>query len=169
MTTAARGSHVFPSQFSISPWRFLFSLPLFFLPVSRVIFLLGSSPAPVTPRDRRKWNSPLGSRSIALLFNFLSPSPRLDSHFAYTVDSRSNEIASDEFLLLKNKFWFPFIDNSLYIFSASKEILFLKNKIDCPLELVRTRINCIYRLKGVICNYNFCNTLWTFNQNYLNK
>ena len=59
-----------------------------------------------------------------------------------TVDSRSNEIASNEFPLVKNKSSSPFIVNSLYFPFGSKEILLLKNKFLCPLELVTMEIHC---------------------------
>ena len=63
--------------------------------------------------------------------------------FHNTVDSASNEIASNEFLDLKSWFSSPSVVISLLFMIASKEILVLKSQIFGPLELVRSEINCI--------------------------
>ena len=65
------------------------------------------------------------------------------SQITGTVDSASNEITSNEFLDLKSLFSSPFIVISLLYMIGSKEMLFLKSKIFGPLELVRSKINCI--------------------------
>ena len=66
----------------------------------------------------------------------------LSKIFKNTVDSASNEIASNEFSDLKSWFLSPSIVISLLFMTGSKEILVLKSKILGPLELVRSEINC---------------------------
>ena len=64
------------------------------------------------------------------------------------MDSRSNEIASYEFLLLNNEYSYAVIvDVSLFL---SKDFLLLKNKFLCPLELVRMEIHCTSTI--IICS-----------------